>query len=101
VQINSRSKINLKLSFFCWWLCRCGTNQTGNLVVPDGPNVDGLIGFGQPAISVPSQLAAQGLVGKAFAHCLLGDNSTTGAGSLVIGNVTDPGISYTPMVPDQ
>lgn len=77
---------------------RCGTNQTGNLLESTAA-VDGLIGFGQAAISVPTQLADQGLVGHVFAHCLQGD--TVGGGNIVIGNITEPGITYTPMVPGQ
>ncbi|KAG0585599.1 hypothetical protein KC19_2G024200 [Ceratodon purpureus] len=74
----------------------CGTKQTGNLLESTSA-VDGLIGFGKAAISVPTQLANQGLVSHVFAHCLQGD--TVGGGNIVIGNITEPGITYTPMVP--
>lgn len=57
------------------------------------------MGFGQAAIAVPTQLAAQGKVGRVFAHCLQGDNG--GGGTFVIGNILEPGISYTPVIPKQ
>lgn len=58
--------------------------------------LDGLIGFGQAAVSIPSQLASMGKVGNRFAHCLQGDNQ--GGGTIVIGSVSEPNISYTPIV---
>lgn len=57
------------------------------------------MGFGQAAVSVPTQLAAQGKVGRVFAHCLQGNNQ--GGGIFVIGNILEPNISYTPLVPKQ
>jgi hypothetical protein len=57
------------------------------------------MGFGQDAISVPSQLAAQGLTPNVFAHCLEGENK--GSGILVIGEVMEPDVLYTPIVPGQ
>ncbi|CAK9227007.1 unnamed protein product [Sphagnum jensenii] len=76
----------------------CGYNQTGDLLQPTRA-VDGLMGFGQDAISVPSQLAAQGLTPNVFAHCLEGENK--GSGILVIGEVMEPDVLYTPIVPGQ
>jgi len=76
----------------------CGNNQTGGLT-RSSRAVDGLIGFGQSSISVPSQLAAQKKVGNVFAHCLQGDN--LGAGTLVIGNILEGNITYTDQVADQ
>jgi hypothetical protein len=60
--------------------------------------VDGLIGFGQSSISVLSQLAANGTTPNIFAHCLQGDSNASS--TLVIGEVTEPGIVYTSMVPN-
>lgn len=81
-----------------WTGYRCGTTQTGNLL--SSPKaVSGIMGFGQAAVAVPSQLAALGKVGRVFAHCLQGNNQ--GGGTFVIGNILEPNISYTPYVPDQ
>lgn len=71
----------------------CGSNQTGTWAT------DGLIGFGQAAISAPSQLTEQGATVNIFAHCLQGDNK--GSGSLVIGDIREPDVVYTPIVPKQ
>jgi hypothetical protein len=57
------------------------------------------MGFGQAAISIPSQLASQNKTGRVFAHCLQGD--TAGGGIFVIGNITEPNIVYTPIVPSE
>lgn len=73
----------------------CGTTQSGNLLMSSRA-LDGLIGFGQAAVSIPSQLASMGKVGNRFAHCLQGDNQ--GGGTIVIGSVSEPNISYTPIV---
>jgi hypothetical protein len=76
---------------------RCGNVRTGNLASSDEAT-DGLIGFGPNSVSVVSQLAATGTTPDSFAHCLQGE---TGASSLVIGEITEPGITYTNMVPNQ
>lgn len=80
------------------WPIRCGTTQSGNLLTTSRA-VDGLMGFGQAQIAVPTQLAAQAKVGRVFAHCLQGNNQ--GGGTFVIGNILEPNISYTPIIPQQ
>lgn len=59
--------------------------------------VDGILGFGQASSSVISQLAAAGKVKKIFAHCLDGKN---GGGIFTIGQVVQPKVNSTPLVPD-
>lgn len=76
----------------------CSTLQTGDLVKSDRA-VDGIFGFGQQSLSVISQLASQGLTPRVFSHCLKGDGS--GGGILVLGEILDPHIAYTPLVPSQ
>ncbi len=76
---------------------RCGDSRSGNLRTTEEA-VDGLIGFGQSSISVLSQLAANGTTPNIFAHCLQGDSNASS--TLVIGEVTEPGIVYTSMVPN-
>lgn len=75
----------------------CGDSRSGNLRTTEEA-VDGLIGFGQSSISVLSQLAANGTTPNIFAHCLQGDSNASS--TLVIGEVTEPGIVYTSMVPN-
>jgi hypothetical protein len=75
----------------------CGDSRSGNLRSTQEA-VDGLFGFGQSSISVLSQLAANGTTPNIFAHCLQGDSNASS--TLVIGEVTEPGIVYTSMVPN-
>jgi hypothetical protein len=50
-------------------------------------------------MSVVSQLASLGVAPKAFSHCLRGDEA--GGGILVLGEIIEPNIVYTPLVPSQ
>ncbi|KAI3989522.1 hypothetical protein MKX01_035284 [Papaver californicum] len=74
----------------------CGLEQTGNLALSTGA-LDGLIGFGASSTSMLSQLAASGKVKKKFAHCLDGKN---GGGIFAIGDVVQPILKTTPLVPN-
>ncbi|RZC47315.1 hypothetical protein C5167_040272 [Papaver somniferum] len=73
----------------------CGMRQTGNLASSTGA-LDGLIGFGASSISMLSQIASSGKVKKKFAHCLDGKN---GGGIFVIGDVMQPLLETTPLIP--
>ncbi|CAK9858949.1 unnamed protein product [Sphagnum jensenii] len=88
---NSTELVSTRVSF------GCGNVRTGNLASSEEAT-DGLIGFGSNSVSVVSQLAATGTIPNSFAHCLQGE---TGTSSLVIGEITEPGITYTNMVPNQ
>lgn len=50
-------------------------------------------------MSVISQLASQGITPRVFSHCLKGDDA--GGGILVLGEIVEPNIVYTPLVPSQ
>ncbi|GAV78028.1 Asp domain-containing protein [Cephalotus follicularis] len=76
----------------------CSTSQTGDLTKSDRA-VDGIFGFGQQGLSVVSQLASQGITPNVFSHCLIGNDN--GGGILVIGEIVEPNIVYTPLVPSQ
>ncbi|OAY51496.1 aspartic proteinase 36 [Manihot esculenta] len=76
----------------------CSTLQTGDLTKSDRA-IDGIFGFGQQDMSVISQLASQGITPKVFSHCLKGDDA--GGGVLVLGEIVEPNIVYTPLVPSQ
>ncbi|GAA0179122.1 aspartic protease [Lithospermum erythrorhizon] len=76
----------------------CSTSQTGDLTKSDRA-VDGIFGFGQQGLSVISQLSSQGVTPNVFSHCLKGSGS--GGGILVLGEIMNPDIVYTPLVPSQ
>jgi hypothetical protein len=78
------------------FLCRCGAQQGGDLGTSNQA-LDGIIGFGQANTSMLSQLAAAGKVKKVFAHCL---DIVQGGGIFAIGNVVQPKVKTTPLVPD-
>ncbi|MCL7029559.1 hypothetical protein MKW94_019088 [Papaver nudicaule] len=75
----------------------CGAKQSGDLGTSTGA-LDGLLGFGQANTSMISQLAAAGKVKKVFAHCLDG---IKGGGIFAIGQVVQPKVKTTPLVPNQ
>lgn len=77
---------------------RCGDEQTGDLLRPDRA-VDGIMGFGQSAVSISSQLYNLGKTPNVFAHCLEGEGK--GGGIMVLGSVEEPNLAYTPLVTDQ
>ncbi|KAF5185257.1 Aspartyl protease apcb1 [Thalictrum thalictroides] len=76
----------------------CSDYQSGDLTKPDRA-VDGIFGFGQHELSVISQLSSRGITPKVFSHCLKGKDN--GGGILVLGEIVEPGIVYSPLVPSQ
>ncbi|XP_075524120.1 aspartic proteinase 36-like [Primulina tabacum] len=76
----------------------CSRLETGDLTSTDRA-IDGIFGFGQASLSVISQLSSQGITPQAFSHCLNGGGG--GGGILVLGQVVDPNMVYTPIVPSQ
>lgn len=56
------------------------------------------MGFGQANSSVLSQLSASGKVQKMFSHCL---DSEKGGGIFSIGQVVEPKMNHTPLIPNQ
>ncbi|KAL2502691.1 Eukaryotic aspartyl protease family protein [Forsythia ovata] len=76
----------------------CSTSMSGDLTKSDRA-VDGIFGFGQQGLSVISQLSSHGITPKVFSHCLKGEGN--GGGILVLGEILDPRIVYTPLVPSQ
>ena len=95
----SSFSIVANLSCLGWWIWNsCSTSQTGDLTKSDRA-VDGIFGFGQQGLSVISQLSSQGITPKTFSHCLKGSNG--GGGVLVLGEIVEPNIVYSPLVPSQ
>ncbi|KAL6129636.1 hypothetical protein ACLB2K_072985 [Fragaria x ananassa] len=76
----------------------CSTSASGVLQKTDRA-VDGIFGFGQQELSVISQLSSQGITPKVFSHCLKGDDS--GGGILILGEIVEPNIVYSPLVQNQ
>ncbi|XP_073223396.1 aspartic proteinase 36-like [Cicer arietinum] len=77
---------------------KCSTHQFGALTVPVKA-FDGILGHDPGSLSIVSQLAPQGIVSKAFSHCLKGYHN--GGGILVLGEIVEPSIAYCPLVPSQ
>lgn len=75
----------------------CGAKQSGDLGSRNEA-LDGLLGFGQANTSIISQLASSGNVKKMFAHCLDGLH---GGGIFAIGQVVQPKVNTTPLIPNQ
>ncbi|XP_047071418.1 aspartic proteinase 36-like [Lolium rigidum] len=71
----------------------CSTSRSSYL------QTDGIVGFGKNAPSVVLQLHSQGVSPKAFSHCLT--SSEDGGGILVLGEVVEPGLEFTPLVSSQ
>ncbi|XP_073007789.1 aspartic proteinase 36-like [Typha latifolia] len=84
-------QVNASLTF------GCGAQQTGDLG-SSSEALDGILGFGQSNSSMISQLASSGKVKKVFAHCL---DTVNGGGIFAIGNVVQPKVKTTPLVPNQ
>ncbi|CAN6230231.1 unnamed protein product [Urochloa humidicola] len=74
----------------------CGAQQGGDLG-SSNQALDGILGFGQANTSMLSQLAAAGKVKKVFSHCL---DTIKGGGIFAIGDVVQPKVKTTPLVPD-
>ncbi|KAJ4787961.1 Eukaryotic aspartyl protease family protein [Rhynchospora pubera] len=75
----------------------CGAQQGGDLG-SSSEALDGILGFGQSNTSFLSQLASAGKVKKVFSHCL---DTVKGGGIFAIGDVVQPKMKTTPLVPDQ
>ncbi|KNA09451.1 hypothetical protein SOVF_153530 [Spinacia oleracea] len=75
----------------------CGAKQSGQLL-DSSEALDGVMGFGQANSSVLSQLSASGKVQKMFSHCL---DSEKGGGIFSIGQVVEPKMNHTPLIPNQ
>ncbi|XP_071721323.1 aspartic proteinase 36-like [Rutidosis leptorrhynchoides] len=76
----------------------CSTSQTGDLTKSERA-VDGILGFGQKGLSVIAQLSSQGVSPDSFSHCLVGNGA--GGGILVLGQIIEPNMVYTPLIPSQ
>ncbi|KAL5565208.1 hypothetical protein UlMin_028372 [Ulmus minor] len=76
---------------------KCSTTTQGDLTNSNRAVV-GIFGFGQNEMSVISQSSLQGVAPKVLSHCLSGDN--IGGGILVLGEIGEPNIVCSPLVPN-
>ncbi|XP_042045983.1 aspartic proteinase 36-like isoform X1 [Salvia splendens] len=76
----------------------CSTSLFGDLA-KSTKALDGIFGFGRQDISVISQLSSHKITPNVFSHCLKGDGN--GGGIFALGEILDPRIVYTPLVPSQ
>ncbi|CAK9320122.1 unnamed protein product [Citrullus colocynthis] len=76
----------------------CSVYQYGDLTRATKA-LDGIFGFGQGEFSVISQLSSRGITPKVFSHCLKGGEN--GGGILVLGEILEPSIVYSPLIPSQ
>lgn len=60
-------------------------------------SINEVFGFGQGLMSVISQLSSRGATANVFSHCLKGDDN--GGGILVLGEILELNIVYTPLIP--
>ncbi|CAN6569846.1 unnamed protein product [Malus baccata var. baccata] len=74
----------------------CSTTVSG-LLAKAKLSLNGILGLSQGPLSVVSQLSSQGITPNVFSHCLKGDGD--GGGILVLGEILEPSIVYTPLVP--
>lgn len=61
-------------------------------------SVDGIVGLGRANETIVSQLASSGKVKRVFSHCLDGNR---GGGIFAIGEVMEPKVNRTPLVPNE
>ncbi|KAG5582660.1 hypothetical protein H5410_053287 [Solanum commersonii] len=79
----------------------CSTSELGNLVMTDNA-IDGIIGFDRRSLSIISQLSSRRISPKVFSHCLKGESGiNAGGGILVLGEILNPSMVYTPLVPSK
>ncbi|XP_068660949.1 aspartyl protease APCB1 isoform X2 [Aristolochia californica] len=75
----------------------CAYDQQGQLLVSPA-KTDGILGLGKSAISLPSQLANQGLISNLVGHCIPPD--VHGGGFLFLGDYQFPhhAMTWVPMI---
>ncbi|XP_047320378.1 aspartic proteinase 36-like [Impatiens glandulifera] len=71
----------------------CGTYVEGR-IANEYRALDGIFGLGHKYPSVIAQLSYKQIIPKIFSHCLKED----GGGILVLGEIFEPGMVYTPLV---
>ncbi|KAJ4959678.1 hypothetical protein NE237_019588 [Protea cynaroides] len=75
----------------------CAYDQQGQLLVSPA-DTDGILGLGRAKISLPSQLASQGIIRNVVGHCIRSDSD--GGGYMFLGDDYVPrwGMTWVPML---
>ncbi|KAL6607001.1 hypothetical protein ACP70R_042654 [Stipagrostis hirtigluma subsp. patula] len=74
----------------------CAYDQKGELL-NSLANTDGILGLSSAAISLPAQLASQGIISNAFGHCMTTDPSGDGYMFLGDGYIPRWGVTWVPL----
>ncbi|KAF1870345.1 hypothetical protein Lal_00003551, partial [Lupinus albus] len=98
MHVSNISKGPLAPNFSVPLVFGCSNLQSGRLTSHVSA-LDGILGFGKYSTSLISQLYSQGKAPRVFSQCLKGDNS--GGGIVIFGEVVEPNMSYTPLIPNQ
>ncbi|XP_019452719.1 PREDICTED: aspartic proteinase-like protein 2 [Lupinus angustifolius] len=96
--VSNMSKGPMALNLYGSLVFGCSNMRTGRLTLYERA-LDGILGFGKQDTSVISQLYSQGKAPRVFSHCLKGD--TSGGGMLILGEVVEPNMTYSPLIPKQ
>lgn len=91
--------INLYLTALCSnhleLICRCAYDQQGQLLASPA-KTDGILGLSSAKISLPSQLASQGIISNVIGHCITSEPN--GGGYMFLGDDFVPpwGMTWVP-----
>jgi hypothetical protein len=87
---------NQPYAVFVYRVYRCSYDQRGDLLA-SLENTDGVLGLSSASISLPGQLASQGIASNGFGHCIAADPS--GGGYLFLGDDYVPkwGMAWVPV----
>lgn len=85
------------MHFFWVFICRCAYDQQGQLLISPA-KVDGVLGLSNAKVSLPSQLASQGVISNGVGHCI--SSSVNGGGYMFLGDAYIPrwGMTSVPML---
>uniref|UniRef100_K4D1S0 Xylanase inhibitor C-terminal domain-containing protein n=1 Tax=Solanum lycopersicum TaxID=4081 RepID=K4D1S0_SOLLC len=68
---------------------------------PTDNTIDGVFRFDRYSLSIISQLSWCEISRKIFSHCLKGESGNARGGILVLGEIQNPNMIYTPLVPSK
>ncbi|RWR79591.1 aspartyl protease APCB1 isoform X2 [Cinnamomum micranthum f. kanehirae] len=97
----ARDKIALKFANGTWvpssFVFGCAYDQQGQLLISPA-KVDGVLGLSNAKVSLPSQLASQGVISNVVGHCI--SSSVNGGGYMFLGDAYIPrwGMTWVPML---
>lgn len=83
--------------FLLW--CRCAYDQQG-MLLNSLTKTDGILGLSRAKVSLPSQLAKQGVIDNVIGHCLTSESIGGGYMFLGVDFVPQVKMSWVPMLND-